>query len=66
MFSYFSVSTNFTYLSIMVYHGYFGKAVKHYLTKTELRTEIFIQLKLLDNANYSGMDTEIEKRNEND
>ena len=45
----------------MIYHGYFWMAVNHVLTKTELRTEIFIQLKQLDNVNYSGIDNEIEQ-----
>ena len=40
-------------------------AIKHSLTKTELKTEIFIQLKQLGNANYGGIDNKIEKRNEN-
>ena len=45
----------------MTHHGYFRMTVKHSLTKTELRTEIFIQLKQLDNANYSGIDNDMEK-----
>ena len=40
-------------------------AVKQSLTKTELRAEICIQLKQLNNANYGGINNEIEKRNEN-
>ena len=37
--------------------------VKRSLAKTELRTEILIQLKQFDNANYSGIDNEIENWN---
>ena len=40
-------------------------AVKQSLTTSELRTEIFIQLEQLDNANYGGIDNEIEIWNEN-
>ena len=36
--------------------------VKPSLTKAELITEIYSQLKQLDNANYGGIDNEIEKR----
>ena len=43
----------------MIYHGYFRMAVNHSLTKTELRTEIFIKLKQFDNANCGGIDNEI-------
>ena len=45
----------------MIYHGCFWMSVKHSLTKTELTTEIFIQHKQLNNANYSGVDNEFEK-----
>ena len=38
---------------------------KAFLTRTELTTEILIQLKQLDNANYSGIDNKNEKQNEN-
>ena len=46
----------------MIYHRYFWLAVKHSLTKTELKAEIFKQL---DNANYGVIDNKNEKQNEN-
>ena len=49
----------------MIYHGYFWMTVKHSLTKTELRTKLFIKLTELCNANYNGIDNEIEKQIKN-
>ena len=40
--------------------------VKHSFTETDFRTEIFIQLKQFNNANYSGIDNDIENLNGND
>ena len=46
----------------MIYHWQFWVSVKYSFTKTELRTEIFTQLKQRDNGSHGGIDNKFEKK----